>query len=450
MSLPKENTTLDDLNKRLTELAQSAAVIQNTADSEKRPLNEAERAELRKVQASFTTIEEEISLREANAKMQAKLTEPQQRVVPPMDAPHPAAARPALSVTGGLPAGTSKGTWGFRSVGDFAITARKHHHGHHDARIVNAPTSYGSEGVNQDGGFVVPPDFRANIVKQIDSEDSLLSRTDQQQTSSNALALPKDSVSPWDTANGVQVAWMGEGSGFTQSKPGLSKVECKVHKIGALVSLTDELLEDAGALAGWLNSKVPDKLTSALNDSIINGSGNGQMLGLMNSGAKVSVAEESAQTAATVVAANIVKMWSRMYGKSRLRAVWLVNQDVEPQLQLLTMPGTNPSMPVYVPPGGFSQAPYATLLGRPIIPVEACAALGTEGDIILTDFSQYLSVLKTGGMRTDTSIHLFFDTGHTAMRFEMRVGGQPYWDAPLARKNGSNTLSPIVTLATRS
>jgi hypothetical protein len=53
----------------------------------------------------------------------------------------------------------------------------------------------------------------------------------------------------------------------------------------------------------------------------------------------------------------------------------------------MVMPGTTPAFPAYLPPGGSRGAPYATLIGRPIIPIEACSALGTEGDIILTDLT---------------------------------------------------------------
>jgi HK97 family phage major capsid protein len=139
-------------------------------------------------------------------------------------------------------------------------------------------------------------------------------------------------------------------------------------------------------------------------------------------------------------------MWARMYARLRNDAVWLINQDVEPQLQALVVPGATPAYPAYLPPGGLSQAPYSTLFGRPIIPIEACQPLGTEGDIILTSLGQYLSVMKSEGMRTDVSIHLYFDTDHTAFRFIMRIGGQCYWSAPITRLHSNNTLSPIITL----
>jgi HK97 family phage major capsid protein len=69
--------------------------------------------------------------------------------------------------------------------------------------------------------------------------------------------------------------------------------------------------------------------------------------------------------------------------------------------------------------------------------------------VILADLTKYLSVVK-GGMKSDTSIHLWFDQNVTAFRFVMRMNGQPWLKAAIARKNGSNTLSHFVTVATRS
>ena len=92
-------------------------------------------------------------------------------------------------------------------------------------------------------------------------------------------------------------------------------------------------------------------------------------------------------------------------------------------------------------------------LERPVLKLcraEACQALGTVGDIILADLSNYLAVVKSGGLKTDTSIHLFFDQNATAFRFVFRMNGQPWLSAPIARKNGSNTLSHFVSLDTRA
>ncbi len=93
--------------------------------------------------------------------------------------------------------------------------------------------------------------------------------------------------------------------------------------------------------------------------------------------------------------------------------------------------------------------PFATLLGRPIIPTEFNSALGEKGDIVLMDLSQYLMIQK-GGVKQDTSIHARFINDETTFRFVVRMDGQPIWDAPLTPFKGSDTLSPFVTLAERA
>jgi HK97 family phage major capsid protein len=115
----------------------------------------------------------------------------------------------------------------------------------------------------------------------------------------------------------------------------------------------------------------------------------------------------------------------------------------------MQFPGTGTAVPAYLPPGGLSAQPYGTLMGRPVISTEAAGALGDVGDISFVDFSQYMSVLKSGGVRQDISIHLFFDYDITAFRFVLRVGGQPWWNSPIARANGLSR-SPFVTLGARA
>lgn len=441
--------TMDLLHERLVQIAEQARVLENTADAEKRSMTDGEVAELKRLREEFKGVEAEIEARESNAEMEAKLKAPVRRATPPADLEDSAGAddeQPRQRITGGDRVGVTKGSWGFRSLGEWALAARKTHNGRVDPRIMNAPATYGSEGVGPDGGFAVPPDFRQAITKSVMGEDSLLARTDQQTTSSNGISLPLDHVSPWDTSNGVQMNWVGEGAAIAASKPKLGQLEVKAHKAAALVPVTEELLADVPAMTNWLLSKVPEKFTSGLNNAIVNGDGVAKPQGLLNAACKVTVDAVSGQGANTIVAKNIQAMWARLYGPLRRNAVWLMNQDCEPQLQSMIFPGSSAAFPAYLPPGGLSATPYATLLGRPLIEVEACQALGTEGDLILCNLDEYLSVVKSGGVKTDVSIHLYFDSGHTAFRFEMRVGGQSKWPSAIARQNGSATLSPIITL----
>jgi HK97 family phage major capsid protein len=349
------------------------------------------------------------------------------------------------------------GTFGFESFGLFAQTvrlaAREEGKTAMEARdrLNNATSTFGNEGNGADGGFLVPPDFRNQIWTKVLGEDSLVSRTEQLVTSGNGITIPADETAPWDTTTGIQAYWESEGGAKTPSKPAFEPKTARLNKLICFVPVTDELLEDAPALESWLRMKAPQKMTSKLNTSIIRGNGTGKPLGLLNSTSLITVSKENSQNADSVVGANISKMWSRLYAPLRRNAVWLINQDVEPQLDFLAFPdaGSGFPVPLYVPSGGLSAAPFSTLKGRPVIPIEAASTVGDLGDIILTDLSQYMTVTKGRDIRTDVSIHMYFDQDITAFRFVLRITGQPMWNRTIAPQFGNTTRSWAVVMEDR-
>jgi len=95
-------------------------------------------------------------------------------------------------------------------------------------------------------------------------------------------------------------------------------------------------------------------------------------------------------------------------------------------------------------------SPNGILLGRPVEPIEQCSALGTAGDIILTDLSEYALGQKSGGIKAAASIHVQFLTGQQVFRFTLRLDGQPVKNSAMTPFKGTTTRSPYVTLIARS
>ncbi|MBB95588.1 MAG: phage major capsid protein [Rhodobacteraceae bacterium] len=445
--------------ERQEELVSESQTLMAAADAEKRELTEDEQGTIEANAREFDRLKSEIDLRERIHAQTRDLQKPQARKVEaePVAASDereedhapgrvqartsaPAPARPR-------PVGEA-GRGGFRTFGDFVASVRKAstRGGEVDGRLMGAAaSSYGNESSGTDGGFAVPPDYRATIMEKAFGEDSLISRTDRQTSGSNTMTFPSDMTTPWQTTGGIQAYWEGEASTLSQSKPSLQNVTVRLHKLSALVPMTEELLEDAQAMGSYVSRKSAEKIDFKISNAIAYGNGVGQPLGFMDSPALVTQAAEGGQTADTLVAANIVKMMSRMPVQSRRSAVWLIHPDAEPQLPLMTLG----DQPIYMPPGGLSSAGYGTLLGRPVIPHQVCKTVGDLGDIMLVDLNSYLSVTKAGGLRSQTSIHLWFDQDITAFKFTFRVGGQPWWSEPTASLNGSHTQSPFITLAAR-
>ena len=310
------------------------------------------------------------------------------------------------------------------------------------------------ESVGSDGGFVVQQDFANELALRTYSTGEILTRVRRIPVSANANGLKMNVINETSRANGsrwggIRVYRTAEAGALTGTKPAFRQMELALKKLTGLLYATDELMQDAAALDAVINEAFPKEMSFVMEDEIINGTGAGQMLGVLNSAALVSVAKETGQGAATVQKENIDKMWARAYAPGRGSMVWLINQDIEPQLDNMSLVIGTGGVPVYLPPGGLSETPFARLKGRQVIPVEYCATLGTVGDILLVDLSQYIMIDK-GGMQATMSIHVRFLNDESTFRFIMRNDGQPAWNSALTPFKGTTTLSPYVALATRA
>lgn len=345
---------------------------------------------------------------------------------------------------------------GYRNLGQFCKDVRDAEVNHIVPQMLKSWMDKASaSGLNElagsEGAFLVPPDFNMEIWKRT-YDNPLLKMTQAYNTSHNELNLhgvDETSRTNGSRFGGVQMYWESEAAAFTATKPAFNRINLRLKKLIGSCYVTDELLADAPAVQSLLTDVFAEEAKFKVGDSVINGSGAGQPLGVLNSSALVSVSKETGQAAATIVKENIDKMWSRMYAPCREKAVWLINQDIEPALESMALNVGTGGMPVYLPPGGISASPYAKLKGRDVIPVEFCSTLGTVGDVILVDLSQYVT-LRRGDVATDTSIHFKFDTFQTTFRMFMRIDGAPRWLSALTPFKGSNSQSFAIALNTRS
>ena len=312
-----------------------------------------------------------------------------------------------------------------------------------------------NEGLGAEGGFLVDTDRQSGILQRVYDVGELLRRVDMVGISANSNGMTFNAVNETSRADGsrrggIRAYWTAEGGTKTASQPAFRQLELKLRKVVGLVYATDELLQDANALESWIMQNLPEELRFVVEDAIINGTGTGMPQGLIGSAARVLVAKETGQGADTIVTANIVKMWSRMWAPSRRNAIWLINQDCEPQLMQMSLAVGTGGAALYFPPGGLSAAPYATLLGRPVIAHESQPALGNQADVMLLDPREY-QMIEKGGVQSASSIHVQFTADETVFRFVYRCDGAPKWNSALTPKSGSgNTLSPYVILAERA
>jgi HK97 family phage major capsid protein len=277
-------------------------------------------------------------------------------------------------------------------------------------------------------------------------QTSLLAMVDQMQTSSNSVVLPKSEETPWGTA--VTISQVGEGSTATATDPVFGTTRIDLFKSQAIVKVTEEMLEDAPQLESYILSSVPQAFTHYINDLIVRGSGVGAPAGIIGSDCEIAVARAGASA---VDLTDVQGLRNRMPQAWRANAVWIANQDIEPQLENMVIEGTGGGLyPVFMPAGGVAGKQYDTLYGRPIIFVESASALGTKGDLILWYPQGYRAAMKVGGLRQDVNMSVYWASDIAAYKWTIRLGGRPKLSAAIARANGSNTHSSVVTLTDAS
>ena len=321
-----------------------------------------------------------------------------------------------------------------------------------DPRLVRAPTG-ASEVDPTGGGFLVQVDFASAIFMLAHDMGRLLAEVNKISISANANGLKIPGVDETSRATGsrwggVTSTWIGEGTTVAPSRPKFRLVEFDLKKMMSLMYITDELLQDSTALTSIASQAFSEEIMWMTEDAIFEGTGAGMPLGFMNSGAKITVAKDSGQLTGTVSANNVVNMWARLWARSMSNAKWYIQQDIMPQLITMNVGvSTAGGQLVYMPPGGLSGNPYATLLGREVVFTEYASALSTEGDIVLADLTQYTLVDKNG-VQAATSMHVAFNTDEMVFRITYRVDGRPMWYVPLTPAKGL-TKSPFISLQTR-
>lgn len=375
----------------------------------------------------------------------------------------PPAAAPGVPVASAAPIRVEENSdkdpnRGFQSFGDYAVAVRgaafaARGAGAFDQRLqalggmqAAAPSNPGTSGSGADGGFLIPPGFSTTLWTHSLEEQALLPLTDRLPISGNSMSLPKDETTPWGS-NGVRAYWQNEATSGNTTKPVFGRTELKLKKLMALVPMSDELMADSVALGAYLEPNMARSIRWKTDEAILFGTGAGQPLGALRGQSQVSVAKEGSQTAATFNIQNASKMVARLLPGSYGSAVWLINNDVLPQLFTMVLG----NQPVYIPASeGAKQNPYGFLMGRPVIVTQHAKSIGAKGDVSLVDLRGYQSVEGAGGIQTATSMHLYFDADAIAFRSTFRVDGQPKTSAPVTPANGSSTLSHFVQLDERA
>jgi len=308
-----------------------------------------------------------------------------------------------------------------------------------------------AESSGAEGGFLVPEEFRAELLA-LSLEDAVVrprARVIPVSVSRVLIPVIRDTSHATSVYGGIQGSWVAEAASLaTNRQPTFGQVALDMRNLTSYTIVSNQLMQDSPiSIEGIINALFPTAIAYFEDDAFINGTGAGQPLGIINADALVTVAKEAGQAANTIVYENLVKMFARMLPSSINRAVWVMHPDTFPQIATMSLAVGTGGSAVWL--ASAVGGPPATILGRPVIFSEKCRSVGTAGDIFFVDFGYYL-IGDRMGLEVARSEHVNFTTNEMVWRFIQRVDGRPWLVSALTPRYGTNTFSPYINLATRA
>lgn len=188
--------------------------------------------------------------------------------------------------------------------------------GNVSANVMNAL----KEGSDSDGGYLVPDEFENQLIQKLHQENVLRSISHVIQTSSGDHKIPV-------VASEGTASWLDEEAAYTESNSSFGQVTLGAHKLGTLIKVSDELLNDSAFdLTNYISTEFARRLGDSEEEAFLTGNGTGRPTGILNdsNGAKDGV---TAAAADAITFDELIDLFYSLEEPHRKNAVFLMNDS---------------------------------------------------------------------------------------------------------------------------
>lgn len=339
-------------------------------------------------------------------------------------------------------------TSGFKNWTEFILAVRKGT----DPRLQPADSLFSAEerkgmaeGAGATGGFLVPPEFRAELLEVPAEAAVVRPRAFVLPMGSRSVEIPMLDQTTAQAAGttaffgGVALEWFEENTDLDEQDPKFKLLELVAHGLGGWLPVPNSLIANSAVSLGAMIPRLFGGAVAWGEDyAFLRGNGVKKPLGVLNAPCLKTVLRN---TDSSFVFVDAVTMLAGFLPSSWTRGVWVMHPTVIPKLYQMADSGSN----LIWLPNAAEKGP-GTLLGMPIVFTEKLPVLGSAtGAVLLADFSYYV-IGDRQATAIEVSTHERFRKNQTTYRVTQFVDGQPWLDAPITLADGATTLSPFVAL----
>lgn len=225
---------------------------------------------------------------------------------------------------------------------------------------------------------------------------------------------------------GVYGGWIAEGAVKPDANMVINQMNIKTHEYAAYTELTNRLLSrSAIQLEPLLTRLFRDVVLDAYDRAILLGNGVTQPLGLLNVDPQTGALQTrvvSRDVANNVGYVDLVNLEYAVLPYHRASARWSLFDGATRALKLLR---STTGFPLWIAGvnTGFQTGIPSTIIGYPFISTIRQPAVGTRGDVIFGDFSQYIVAMEEEVV-VQRSEHFAFNRNVTSFRVSTVIGGR--------------------------
>ena len=242
-------------------------------------------------------------------------------------------------------------------------------------------------GANPGGAAALAPEeFMHEILKEVEKQAILYGRVRKLPVSgAGSLGVPyeKTDATAAEWTNEIPSTEIGYDKAWEFGKRSLSPTDLVKQ-----ILVTKKLLATSAFPIDTLaKDKIAEKLTSAFENCILNGTGENQPLGVFTASADGIPASRDVETGATAISADdLINMKMSLRPEYRSKAVWVMSTELLKDVMKLKATDGR-----YLWQPAIAQGEPATILGLPVIESEYAPSAKTAGSYVavLGDFSHY-------------------------------------------------------------
>lgn len=233
-------------------------------------------------------------------------------------------------------------------------------------------------GTDSEGGYLVPDEYEHTLVEALEEENIFRQMAKVIQTSSGDRKIPV--VAAKGTAS-----WIDEEGAFTESDDSFGQVSIGAYKLGTMIKISEELLNDSVFdLESYISREFARRIGAKEEEAFFTGNGQGKPLGVLatTGGAQTGV---TAASATAITADELIDLFYSLKSPYRKKSVWVLNDSTIKAIRKL-----KDSNGQYLWQPSFVDGNPDTILSRPVKTSAYMPAIAAGAkSIAFGDFTYY-------------------------------------------------------------